>query len=181
MNIRPISVIRGRLGDTMQITGRTWKYGDNVNTDVIFPGKYTYTLTERADIAAPCAGGSGSDLCVRRAAGRRDRGRAQLGLRLQPRAGRHLPGLQRRGRGDCRELQPHLLPQRAQQRSAGHCLPGRRLADQLAANPSPSIWIAIKSSVRRASSASRRSAPACWALSRPADLVAYVKAKLAVA
>lgn len=36
----------------MQITGRTWKYGDNVNTDVIFPGKYTYTLTERADIAA---------------------------------------------------------------------------------------------------------------------------------
>ncbi len=36
----------------MQIIGRTWKYGDNVNTDVIFPGKYTYTLTERADIAA---------------------------------------------------------------------------------------------------------------------------------
>jgi len=23
-------------------TGRVWKYGDNVNTDVIFPGKYTY-------------------------------------------------------------------------------------------------------------------------------------------
>ncbi len=22
--------------------GRVWKYGDNVNTDVIFPGKYTY-------------------------------------------------------------------------------------------------------------------------------------------
>ncbi len=22
--------------------GRAWKYGDNVNTDVIFPGKYTY-------------------------------------------------------------------------------------------------------------------------------------------
>jgi 3-isopropylmalate/(R)-2-methylmalate dehydratase small subunit len=36
----------------MQINGRAWKYGDNVNTDVIFPGKYTYTLTERADIAA---------------------------------------------------------------------------------------------------------------------------------
>ncbi len=35
----------------MSITGRAWKYGDNVNTDVIFPGKYTYTLTERADIA----------------------------------------------------------------------------------------------------------------------------------
>ena len=33
------------------IAGRAWVYGDNVNTDVIFPGKYTYTLTERADIA----------------------------------------------------------------------------------------------------------------------------------
>lgn len=25
--------------------GRIWKYGDNVNTDVIFPGKYTYTVS----------------------------------------------------------------------------------------------------------------------------------------
>ncbi|MCY4247748.1 MAG: 3-isopropylmalate dehydratase [Chloroflexi bacterium] len=23
---------------------RVWKYGDNINTDVIFPGKYTYTI-----------------------------------------------------------------------------------------------------------------------------------------
>jgi 3-isopropylmalate/(R)-2-methylmalate dehydratase small subunit len=30
----------------MKLRGRVWKYGDNVNTDVIFPGKYTYTLTE---------------------------------------------------------------------------------------------------------------------------------------
>ena len=35
----------------MHITGRSWKYGDNVNTDVIFPGKYTYTVTERIEIA----------------------------------------------------------------------------------------------------------------------------------
>ena len=33
------------------IHGSVWKYGDNVNTDVIFPGKYTYTLQERDDIA----------------------------------------------------------------------------------------------------------------------------------
>lgn len=33
------------------IEGRAWVYGDNVNTDVIFPGKYTYTLTGRSDIA----------------------------------------------------------------------------------------------------------------------------------
>ncbi len=24
---------------------RVWKYGDNVNTDVIFPGKFTYTIS----------------------------------------------------------------------------------------------------------------------------------------
>jgi 3-isopropylmalate/(R)-2-methylmalate dehydratase small subunit len=35
----------------MLISGRAWAYGDNVNTDVIFPGKYTYTVTERAEIA----------------------------------------------------------------------------------------------------------------------------------
>jgi 3-isopropylmalate/(R)-2-methylmalate dehydratase small subunit len=36
----------------MSIAGRVWKYGDGVNTDVIFPGKYTYTLREPAEIAA---------------------------------------------------------------------------------------------------------------------------------
>ncbi len=36
----------------MTFTGRVWKYGDGVNTDVIFPGKYTYTLKEPAEIAA---------------------------------------------------------------------------------------------------------------------------------
>lgn len=36
----------------MKLQGRVWKYGDNVNTDVIFPGKYTYTLTDRAEIAS---------------------------------------------------------------------------------------------------------------------------------
>lgn len=35
----------------MLLQGRVWKYGDNVNTDVIFPGKYTYTVTERGEIA----------------------------------------------------------------------------------------------------------------------------------
>ncbi|MBD3220402.1 3-isopropylmalate dehydratase [bacterium] len=33
------------------ITGKVWKYGDDVNTDVIFPGKYTYTVTEPAEMA----------------------------------------------------------------------------------------------------------------------------------
>ncbi len=30
----------------MILQGRVWKYGDDVNTDVIFPGKYTYTVTD---------------------------------------------------------------------------------------------------------------------------------------
>jgi len=36
----------------MAIRGKVWKYGDDVNTDVIFPGKYTYTITDRKEIAA---------------------------------------------------------------------------------------------------------------------------------
>ena len=32
------------------IRGRVWKYGDNVNTDVIFPGKYTYTVSNPAEM-----------------------------------------------------------------------------------------------------------------------------------
>lgn len=32
------------------IRGRVWKYGDNVNTDVIFPGKYTYTVKDRKEM-----------------------------------------------------------------------------------------------------------------------------------
>ena len=34
------------------IVGKVWKYGDGVNTDVIFPGKYTYSLKEPSEIAA---------------------------------------------------------------------------------------------------------------------------------
>jgi 3-isopropylmalate/(R)-2-methylmalate dehydratase small subunit len=33
------------------IRGRVWKYGDAVNTDVIFPGKYTYTISDPAEMA----------------------------------------------------------------------------------------------------------------------------------
>lgn len=34
----------------MKITGKVWKYGDDVNTDVIFPGKYTYTVLDPAEM-----------------------------------------------------------------------------------------------------------------------------------
>lgn len=36
----------------MRTQHRVWVYGDHVNTDVIFPGKYTYTLRGAAEIAA---------------------------------------------------------------------------------------------------------------------------------
>jgi len=32
-------------------TGKVWKYGDDVNTDVIFPGKYTYQPMEPSEMA----------------------------------------------------------------------------------------------------------------------------------
>ncbi len=35
----------------MKLKGRVWKYGDDVNTDVIFPGKYTYTVTDPTEQA----------------------------------------------------------------------------------------------------------------------------------
>src|SRR5512136_1170802 len=35
-----------------KMSGRVWKYGDGVNTDVIFPGKYTYSLKDPGEIAA---------------------------------------------------------------------------------------------------------------------------------
>ena len=34
-----------------KINGNVWKYGDDVNTDVIFAGKYTYTITDRKEMA----------------------------------------------------------------------------------------------------------------------------------
>ena len=34
----------------MRSNHRVWVYGDNINTDVIFPGKYTYTLRSEVEI-----------------------------------------------------------------------------------------------------------------------------------
>ena len=35
----------------MKSKGKAFKYGDDVNTDVIFPGKYTYTVNDPAEMA----------------------------------------------------------------------------------------------------------------------------------
>ena len=33
-------------------SGRVWKYGEDINTDVIFPGKYTYSVLDAKEMAA---------------------------------------------------------------------------------------------------------------------------------
>jgi 3-isopropylmalate/(R)-2-methylmalate dehydratase small subunit len=34
----------------MQVTGKVWKYGDNINTDIIFPGRYTYSMISEKEM-----------------------------------------------------------------------------------------------------------------------------------
>ena len=36
----------------MKVKGKAFKYGHDVNTDVIFPGKYTYTVKDPSEMAA---------------------------------------------------------------------------------------------------------------------------------
>jgi len=35
----------------VSIKGKVFKYGDDINTDVIFPGKYTYTVNDPTEMA----------------------------------------------------------------------------------------------------------------------------------
>jgi 3-isopropylmalate/(R)-2-methylmalate dehydratase small subunit len=36
----------------MKAEGKVYKYGDDINTDVIFPGKYTYTVKDPGEMAS---------------------------------------------------------------------------------------------------------------------------------
>ncbi len=111
------------------IQGRAWVYGDNVNTDVIFPGKYTYTVTDHAEIARHAL----EDLDPTFAQG--------------VRPGDIVVGGRNWGCGSSREqaatclvyngvgaviasqLQPDFLSQRAQQWSVGDCMSRRGGSD----------------------------------------------------
>jgi len=53
----------------MRIKGMVWKYGDDVNTDAIFAGKYTYTIKERAEMAKVALEDLDPDFTERAAAG----------------------------------------------------------------------------------------------------------------
>ncbi len=43
--------VGGSQASPQWITGKAWVYGHDVNTDVIFPGKYTYTLQDESEMA----------------------------------------------------------------------------------------------------------------------------------
>jgi 3-isopropylmalate/(R)-2-methylmalate dehydratase small subunit len=58
-NIGPVGQVKAshpqgpRVPQVESISGgKVWKYGHNVNTDQIFPGKYTYTVTAPEEIGA---------------------------------------------------------------------------------------------------------------------------------
>lgn len=50
--VTPTSAARTGQAALFRPHGKVWKYGDNVNTDQIFPGKYTYTANTPEEIAA---------------------------------------------------------------------------------------------------------------------------------
>jgi 3-isopropylmalate/(R)-2-methylmalate dehydratase large subunit len=46
-----VAAIETSQSSTQLIEGTAWVYGHDVNTDVIFPGKYTYTLQDESEMA----------------------------------------------------------------------------------------------------------------------------------
>lgn len=53
----------------MIITGKVFKYGDDVSTDLIFPGRYTYLPLEEADMAQYALSGLDPDFAAADAEG----------------------------------------------------------------------------------------------------------------
>ena len=47
----------------MSFKGKVFKYGENVNTDVIFPGKYTYTIQDPHEMAQHAMEDLDPDFC----------------------------------------------------------------------------------------------------------------------
>ncbi len=51
-NLAPVNNLQSSIFNRQSsIAGRAWCYGNDVNTDVIFPGKYTYTVKDEAEMA----------------------------------------------------------------------------------------------------------------------------------
>ena len=99
----------------MNAKGHVFKYPDNVDTDVIIPRPLSqHPGRQRAGF--PLHGGHRQDLRAPGAARRRDGGRLELRLRLQPGARPPVHQDQRHLGGHRQELCPHFLPQQHQHR-----------------------------------------------------------------
>ena len=130
------SALEGKITDPrtyVMSKGRVWKYGDDVNTDVIYAGKYTYQQLKPEEMAKHALEDLDPAFAKSGQAGRRDRGRKELRLRELAGTGRGLPAGGRRP-GRCGQIvRPDLLPQRHQPRAgrpavrrSGGCARGGR-------------------------------------------------------
>ena len=97
----------------MNAQGTVFKYGDNIDTDVIIPARYLNTQNAK-ELAAHCMGGHDKTFITRVQPGDIMVGGENFGLRVFPRA--CAAGHQNGGRElrDCQKLCAHLLPQRHQ-------------------------------------------------------------------
>ena len=102
---------------------RCWVYGDDVNTDVIFPGKYTYTLTDPAELAAHAL--EDLDPPSRARSGRRRIVPAQLGARAAA-ASQAVSALKARRAGHFRGVVQRIYSATAQPRGCCRALPALR-------------------------------------------------------
>ena len=93
----------------MEIRGRAWKYGDNINTDVLFPGKYTYTAKGRAEIAGHALEDLDPTFAPNVRAGDLIIGGRNFGCGSSREQAATCLGLQRRRRGNSAQLCSHLL------------------------------------------------------------------------
>ena len=119
---------------------RVWKYGDDINTDVLFPGKYTYTCGTAEEIKPHLLEDLDPEFAKTVQPRRHRNGRPEL--RLRQFAGTARAGYEGgRHPSDCRwGLCPHLLSRGNQPGTAAHRVPGSRArvpepGDEVTLNP----------------------------------------------
>ena len=97
----------------MEQKGKAWKYGDNINTDIISPPAYMEMAME--DAARYAMSVVDPDFAS---------GGEQSGVRLQPGDCAADPAHPGHPHHHCQKLCPYLLPQLHQSRPARHRVPG---------------------------------------------------------
>ena len=90
---REVTRVNGPVDVARPFRGRVFRYGDHVNTDVIFPGRYTYTKSRPEEVAPHALEDLDPTFVERVRPGDVIVGGLELGLRFEPRAGGGLPAL----------------------------------------------------------------------------------------